>query len=228
MDDDYETISALIQPKIGLLLNYLRNHPEHTKTGLRLLFAHGAGAPMDSGFMNFFSEAISACGVEVIRFEFPYMQKRRQAGGKRPPDRMPVLLDCYREVIEHWGGAGQCVLAGKSMGGRVASMVLADRGAKAAVSIGYPFHPPGRPERLRAEHWSQIQSPWLILQGTRDPFGKPQEVAQYPLPQCAQLRWIDEGDHDFKPRKRSGLTQQTLWAQSAEMAANFVINLERK
>ncbi len=227
MDDDYETISVLIQPKKkSEFVKYLYNRPRQSKSSLRLIFAHGAGAPMDSEFMSFIANAISEHGIEVVRFEFPYMQQRRRTGRKRPPDRMPVLTQCFRDVIGDLGGASQCVVAGKSMGGRVASMMLAEQGAVAAVSMGYPFHPPAKPDKLRSEHWANISKPWLILQGSRDPFGKPDEVSQFPLPSSCRLHWLEDGDHDFKSLKRSQFSQQELWALAALTTANFVIGLE--
>ncbi|RLT92894.1 MAG: alpha/beta hydrolase, partial [Ketobacter sp.] len=109
------------------------------------MLAHGAGAPMDSDFMATIARLVCDRGIKVVRFEFPYMAQRRETGKKRPPDRMPVLMDTFSQVIDDHGGPDHCVVAGKSMGGRVASMVLAEGKARAAISLGYPFHPPGKP-----------------------------------------------------------------------------------
>jgi len=207
-------------------VKHLINKPDTPKTDKTLLFAHGAGAPMDSDFMTFIAQAIAAHGVAVVRFEFPYMQERRATGKKRPPDRMPKLMASFEEQVAAWGGADKCVAAGKSMGGRVASMLLSENLVTAAASLGYPFHPPGKPEKVRKDHWHSIIRPWLIVQGTRDPFGKPPEVEQYGLPQSAQLHWLEDGDHDFKPRKASGLLQEDHWLQAAAWVADFVKGLD--
>jgi len=111
------------------------------------------------------------------------------------------------------------------MGGRVASMLLSQSPVKGAVSLGYPFHPPGKPDKVRKEHWGDIKAPWLIVQGTRDPFGKPDEVAGYGLPASTDLRWLEDGDHDFKPRKASGLTRSQHWQQAADWVSDFIIGI---
>ena len=184
-----------------------------------LLLAHGAGAPMDSPFMNELAAALSARQVRVVRFEFPYMAARREDGRKRPPNPMPVLEKSMRELRA--GLQGRVFLGGKSMGGRVASQLAAELGASGFVCFGYPFHPPGKPERTRIEHLQQISCPGLIVQGTRDPFGKPDEVATYPLDPALQLHWLESGEHDFRPLKSSGLTQQALIEEAAAVAAGF-------
>ncbi len=203
-------------------MKQLINKPKKKETDLTLLFAHGAGAPMDSEFMETIASHIAGQGVTVVRFEFPYMAERRESGKKRPPDRMPKLMDCFELVVEEWGGPAKCVGSGKSMGGRVASMMLAEQNVAGAVSLGYPFHPPGKPEKVRKDHWQTMADPWLIVQGTRDTFGKPNEVAEYGLPQCAHIEWLEDGDHDFKPRKSSGLEQKDHWLQAAIWTAEFV------
>ncbi|MEO1829579.1 MAG: alpha/beta family hydrolase [Pseudomonas sp.] len=186
-----------------------------------LLLAHGAGAPMDSPFMTQLAAALSAQGVKVVRFEFPYMAARRDDGRKRPPNPMPMLEQCMREQAA--GVSGRLFLGGKSMGARVASQLAAEVGAAGFVCFGYPFHPPGKPERTRIEHLQQIGCPGLIVQGTRDPFGKPDEVAAYPLDPALQLHWLDSGEHDFRPLKASGRTQQALIEEAAGVAAAFMV-----
>lgn len=196
--------------------------PPTAKLEATLLLAHGAGAPMDSPFMNQLALALSACGVRVARFEFPYMSARRAEGGKRPPDPMPRLLDAYRGVVASVDGP--VIVSGKSMGGRVASMLADELGARAAVCFGYPFHPPGKPEKRRTEHLLEIITPTLIVQGTRDPFGKPAEVASYGLSRNVEMQWLESGDHDFKPLKASGLDQAGLIRQAARAAVRFSID----
>ncbi|WP_341706879.1 alpha/beta fold hydrolase [Halopseudomonas sp.] len=186
----------------------------------QLLLAHGAGAPMDSPFMDQLAAALAARGVRVLRFEFPYMAERRATGRKRPPNPMPALEAAFREHAAQV--KGPYFVGGKSMGGRVASMLAAEIGAEGFVCFGYPFHPPGKPERTRTEHLQQLQCRGMIVQGTRDPFGKPGEVAEYDLDQRLRLHWLESGEHDFKPLKSSGLTQQGLIEEAASVAATFM------
>jgi len=178
-----------------------------------LLFAHGASAAMDSQGMSRLAVAIAANGVRVVRFEFPYMAARRLSGKRTPPPRADKLIDAYAsalaEVAEEYSDA-PIYIGGKSMGGRVATM-LAARGShteqiKGVVVVGYPFHPPASPEKLRTEHLQSFPCPLLICQGTRDPFGTQAEVSGYALGQEATVTWFADGDHDLKPRVKSGET----------------------
>ena len=206
-----------------LVDGFMRTSPATPVVGT-LLLAHGAGAPMDSEFMNSLSSALGEAGVQVLRFEFPYMTLRRQQGGKRPPNPMPVLLDSFREHYKQAReqAVGPLFIGGKSMGGRVASLLADELSPAGLMCFGYPFHPPGKPERLRTEHLLQLQTPTLILQGTRDPFGKKAEVDMYALSEQLRIHWLESGDHDFKPLKSSGLTQQQLIAQAAQAATLFM------
>lgn len=204
---------------------YLCDRPQKPKSHLTLVLAHGAGAPMDSDFMTCMARLLNDRGISVVRFEFPYMAERRESGKKRPPNRMPELMKSFYAAVEHCGGPQLCVVGGKSMGGRVASMLLADGAVQAAVSLGYPFHPTGKPDNLRKDHWGAIEAPWLIVQGTRDPMGKREEVEGYELPSSALVKWLDDGDHDFKPRKASGLTQSQHWVQAADWVSEFIVGL---
>lgn len=201
-------------------MNLLFDTPTHPQTDLTVVLAHGAGVGMDSDFMVAMARGLCEQGIPVVRFEFPYMAQRRESGVKRPPDRMPLLESAFDAVLEKVGT--RCIAAGKSMGGRVASMLLARNACVAAISLGYPFHPPGKPDKLRADHWPTIERPWLIVQGSRDPFGTVDEVARYKLPQSASLTWLDDGDHDFKPRKSSGSTQAQHWQTAVLAMADFV------
>lgn len=173
--------------------------------GPTLLLAHGAGAPMDSDFMNAFADALAAKGGRSLRFEFPYMAARREDGRKRPPDRAPKLESAFIEFFaKATSGGRRCFVGGKSMGGRIASMVADDLGARGVICLGYPFHPPGKPEKLRTAHLQVMRTPTLILQGERDPFGKRDEPASFGLSDKVEVMWIPDGDHDLKPRKASG------------------------
>ena len=168
---------------------------------------------MDSPFIRWFAEGLADRGVRVARFEFPYMAERQQSGKKRPPDRLPVLMQTWRKVIDTLG-QDRLEIGGKSMGGRVASMVADAAQVKGLIGLGYPFHPVGNPDQLRVEHLRAMATPTLILQGTRDPFGSQAEVANYQLSSAIELHWLEDGDHDFKPRKASGQTQLSLWQEA--------------
>lgn len=178
--------------------------------GVTILLAHGAGAPMDSPALTSAAGALAAAGLRVARFEFGYMAGRR-TGGRRPPPRAETLIPEYRSVVEALGACDMLVIGGKSMGGRVASMVADEMHAAGRVAgllcLGYPFHPPGRPGQLRTRHLAQLATPALICQGTRDPFGTRAEVAGYALADRIEILWLEDGDHDLKPRRSvSGFT----------------------
>ncbi|MGH7987502.1 MAG: alpha/beta family hydrolase [Candidatus Binataceae bacterium] len=177
-----------------------------TDAPITLILAHGAGAPMDSPFMNTVAEALGGDHLRVARFEFPYMAARRDNNHRRAPDHEPVLLDAWRQAVARWSGARTLIIGGKSLGGRIASMVADELGVAGLVCLGYPFHPPGNPQRARVKHLEAMRTPALIVQGTRDSFGRPDEVAAYHLSKQVRLKWIEDGDHSFKPRARSGRT----------------------
>jgi hypothetical protein len=177
-----------------------------------LVLAHGAGAPMDSPFMAAFAAGIAARGFRVARFEFPYMAGRRAGGGKRPPDRQPVLLDTWRRLVDLLGPE-RLVIGGKSMGGRMASLVADEAGVRGLVCLGYPFHPPGRPEKTRTLHLEELRTPTLILQGTRDAMGGREAVEGYTLSAAIRIHWIADGNHDLVPRKKSGRTAEQNWEE---------------
>jgi predicted alpha/beta-hydrolase family hydrolase len=190
--------------------------------GPTLVLAHGAGAAMDSPGMADLASRISSRGVRVVRFEFAYMASRR-VGVRRPPPRADTLLDEYRQVLAEVGG--RPVIGGRSMGGRVASMIAAAEPSTAAglVCLSYPWHPPERPDQPRVAHLAELSLPALIVQGTRDPFGSPDEVAGYGLPTAIELLWLEDGDHDLRPRKSvSGFTHAQHLDAAADAVAGFV------
>lgn len=207
-------------------VSLLWNRPQGQVTG-RIILAHGAGAPMDSAPMTALARGLSERGFEVVRFEFPYMHARRE-GSRRGPDREPVLRQTWHRVIEQVGDPAGLVIGGKSMGGRMASLIADEAGVQGLVCFGYPFHPPGRPEKLRTAHLAAIRTPTLILQGTRDPFGKPEEVAGYELAATIRVVWIEDGDHSFKPRKKSGRTLEQNLSQAVDETASFAVALGQK
>ena len=179
-------------------MHYLTEGPEDAEAVF--LFAHGAGGAMDSPFMAQVSREMAERGIRVVRFEFPYMAARRAGKRTGAPDRQPVLLDCWKRVIEEHGG-GPCVfIGGKSLGGRMASMVADEVQARGLVCFGYPFHPPGKPEKTRTAHLADLRTPALILQGTRDAFGTPDEVSTYVLSKMIRIEWLEVGDHSLKSR----------------------------
>ena len=190
-----------------------------------LALAHGAGAPMDSPFMVALAAGLAAEGIRVARFEFPYMAARRRDGRKRPPDREAVLLDTWRQLIARLGPE-DLAIGGKSMGGRMASLVADETAVQGLVCLGYPFHPPGRPDKLRTAHLETIRTPTLIVQGTRDPFGTPEDVKGYRLSPAVRLHWAEDGDHGLAPRKASGRTTERNWAEAISAIAAFLRALE--
>lgn len=193
-----------------------------------LILAHGAGAPADSPFMEMLAAALAEQGIGTIRFEFPYMQKRRQDGKKRPPDRAPVLLEHFSRVLDEIraevGSGRRVLLGGKSMGGRMASILASQRqGMDGVVCFGYPFHPPGKPDRWRTEHFNDLKSPLLVLQGTRDPFGKPSEMKRHEKElENIRTHWLEGGNHDFQPLKSQPETQGDLIGEAARAARLFI------
>ncbi|OCH47981.1 MULTISPECIES: alpha/beta fold hydrolase [Vibrio] len=185
------------------------------------VFAHGAGAGMDHGFMQSVAKGLAFKGIRVIRFNFPYMIKRAEDGKRRPPDRAPKLLDAYQEIIEQVD-ADKLVIGGKSMGGRMASHLSEVDKVAAMACLGFPFHPPGKPEKYKGEHLAELAKPCLILQGERDTFGKREEFADFDLSDSIRVEFIPDGDHSFKPRKSSGYTEQQNIALTVEKLSAFI------
>jgi uncharacterized protein len=194
-----------------------------------LIMAHGAGQGIDSSFLAHVAEALGRAGMRVIRFEFPYMAEIRRTGRRRPPDREPALLERWSLVIDRELAAGtdarRLLIGGKSLGGRMASLIADERSPAGLVCLGYPFHPAGSPNRLRTQHLQVLRTPTLICQGTRDIFGKPEEVAGYGLAPSIRLVWIEDGDHSFKPRKQSGRTWEQNMDQAAQLVVDFAASL---
>ncbi|EHJ92886.1 hypothetical protein KUC_2848 [Vreelandella boliviensis LC1] len=204
----------------------------------RLLFAHGAGAGQQSPFMRQFVTSLAGLGIQVLCIDFPYMQQMQETGKRRPP---PPIAHTIAQFAQWYALLdplfdGPLWVGGKSMGGRVATLFASTQFASAqpaseqpfispvpgVVVAGYPFHPTKAPEKLRLDHWPAIACPMLILQGERDPFGSREEVTGYTLPPSAQLAWLKDGDHDFKPRRFSGVTQTVLIDEATQVAASFV------
>ena len=176
--------------------------------------------------MQAMAALLAARGIHVVRFEFAYMAARRIGGGRKPPSRMPQLLDEYRAVLAGLGD-GPVFIGGKSMGGRAASLLAAAPDMPETIAglicLGYPFHPPGKPEKLRTAHLGNLRCPALIVQGERDPFGTVEEVPAYGLPASISVHWCPVGNHDLVPPKRSGHTAGQNWKVAADAIAGFIM-----
>lgn len=185
-------------------MHTLINGPEN---GPICLFAHGAGAPMDSDFMEAVAQGLGEHGIKVVRFEFPYMQERRETGKKRPPNRQPELLECFSQYVKQQ--QGPVYLMGKSMGGRMASILAAEHPElpiQHVFALGYPFHPLNKLEKLRVDHLPDMTCDMTIFQGERDKMGDRDLVSALTLPTNVEIVWLEDGDHDLKPRVKSGFT----------------------
>ena len=205
-----------------------------TPTYGRILFAHGAGAGHLSDFMRQFVATLAGAGLQVFAIDFPYMQYAYEVGKRRPPPPVDHTLAHFSRWYQLLCPLGSSPLwvGGKSMGGRIASMFAGDaltggifsheKGCPGLVIAGYPFHPPRQPHKLRLAHFASVGCPALILQGERDPFGNIEEVSSYALPPTTHLKWLQDGDHDFKPRRASGLKHTVLIDEAAVHAASFV------
>ncbi len=162
---------------------------------------------MDTPFMTFMAEGLARHDCRVGRFEFPYMAERRQTGKRKPPNTAQVLMDTWRAAINTCR-AKQVVIGGKSMGGRIASMIADDADVKGLVCLGYPFYGAGRRDKPRIAHLETLKTPTLICQGERDKLGDRVEVETLKLSRKIALHWCPDGDHDLKPRKASGRTHE--------------------
>lgn len=176
--------------------------------------------------MNVFAAGIAKRGgqhgIRTARFEFPYMAIRRATGKKRPPDRPPILLQAWREVMEQVGHV-PLAIGGKSMGGRMASMIADQAAVRGLVCIGYPFHAPGKtasPERLG--HMATLKTPTLIVQGSRDALGAREDVEGYALSPAIRIHWSEDGDHSLKPRVVSGRTEAQNIGEGVEAVVGFL------
>lgn len=191
----------------------------------RFIFAHGAGADMDHAFMEQVAEGLAEQGIRVIRFNFPYMVKRAEDGKKRPPDRAPKLLDAFRQVISEQAQGQPVVIGGKSMGGRMASLLAEEALVAGVACLGYPFHPPGKPEKYKGEHLASLSKPCLILQGERDTFGQREELSEFSLSDSVRVTFLPDGDHSFTPRKRSGFTESGNIAAAVAALSQFILEV---
>jgi predicted alpha/beta-hydrolase family hydrolase len=210
------------------MVQFLVNGPEEAAQAL--ILAHGAGAAMDSPFMNAIAEGLGEQGITVFRFEFAYMAERRKGGPKRPPSSQGRLIGEWREAVGEVAAqrpVSAVAIGGKSLGGRVASMIADDVRAAGLVCLGYPFHPPSKPDVLRTRHLERLTTPTLIVQGTRDPFGNREEVGSYVLSPAIRFHWAEDGDHGLKPRKASGRTEDQNLTEAVRRIARFLVSSNR-
>ena len=203
------------------------------------LFAHGAGADMNAEFMTQVAEGLAERGVRVVRFNFPFMIKRAEDGKRRPPDRAPKLLAAYEDAIKQLNCP--VVIGGKSMGGRMSSMLLAGNALReeadrlpilGSACLGFPFHAPGKDPKNRLDHLQALTQPMLIVQGTRDAMGTREEVDGYfeeeKINPAIRIHWLEDGNHDLKPRKISGFSHQQHINSAIEQVADFVLMLNQR
>lgn len=198
-----------------------------------LILGHGAGAGKEHEFMQAMASELVAKGISTVLFNFPYMQTIKATSKRRPPDKADKLMSHFTAVIETCSKDNKALhnlpvfIGGKSMGGRMATMVYeAVSNVKGAIALGYPFHPPSKPEKTRTEHLQTASKPLLIIQGERDTFGTKSEVESYKkngvLSSMIECSYLEDGDHSFKPRKASGKTQEEHIAKATTLTASFI------
>jgi uncharacterized protein len=221
--NEKESVTAVLYPAAKKL-----------RAGLTALLGHGAGANQLSGFMRMFANGLAARGLDVMTFNFIYMEQ-----GRSVPDQKPKLESCFRAVIAALAKHrklknNRLVVGGKSMGGRIASQVVAAQkeeplalDVNGLVFLGYPLHPPGNPARLRVEHLEQIKKPMLFVQGTRDALGTPEEIQPFvkDLRPAAQIYTIEGGDHSFKAPKKFGRPQEQIYEAAMDEIARWVATI---
>ena len=199
---------------------------QQDRVGITLILGHGAGAGQTSNFMVEFADALAARGIDIVTFNFLYSEQKR-----RLPDPNSKLEECYREVIETFFKLPELrenplTIGGKSMGGRIASQVAAAGACPVSglIFLGYPLHPPGRPDRLRAEHLSRIKAPMLFVQGSRDAFGTPDELRPIidGFAARADLQVVEGGDHSFKVPRKSEFSQDEVYRQIQDFIASWL------
>lgn len=188
----------------------------------KLVLAHGAGAPMDSDWMNTVSSLLEAQGIEVHRFNFPYMDKRSVDCKKRPPDKASTLIDCFKKTLRELD-IENTYIGGKSMGGRIAATIADEVGAAGVICFGFPFHAPGREiKEDRLKVLREIETSTLILQGERDTMGSKDEIESYALSKAVRVEFLPDGDHSFKARVKSGHTLEGNLQTAANLTADFI------
>ena len=213
--NDKESVTALLYPA-----------DKKNRAGVTVVLGHGAGAGQTSGFMRMFAKGLAERGLDVMTFNFVYMEQ-----GRSVPDQKHKLEGCFRAVIEaalkHKKlKNNRVVIGGKSMGGRIASQVASQgvEGVSGLVFLGYPLHPPGKPEQRRDAHLPALGQPMLFVQGTRDVFGTADEIRQLlPNLQHATLHEIQNGDHSFRISGRGAPKPDEVLSGILNVVRNFVL-----
>ena len=182
---------------------------------INMVFAHGSGIGMNHHFMQSFATAMSIKNFTVYLFEFSYMQQIQKTGIKRPPPNIAKLELELLALLDALTLSSPLVIGGKSLGSRVASLIVDQTNALGWFALGYPFHPQRKPDTLRVTHLLTSQKPALIVQGTRDALGSYDEVLGYKLPKHINLRWLSHMDHSFKPFKASNYSQNEAIERAA-------------
>lgn len=209
-------------PEIRQILNTVDN------AKALVIFAHGAGADMEHEYITELTRLLNKQQLNVLRFNFPYMDKRKLDGKRRPPDRMPKLIACYQQVLAGVNSQLPIFIAGKSMGGRVAATIASDKELTAkhqlqgVICLGYPFHPVKKLDKLRLTPLQETQLPILILQGQRDALGSETEIESYDFSVKCQVHFFTDGDHDLKPRVKSGFTLKQHQASAVLKMKGFI------
>ena len=192
-----------------------------------IALAHGAGGAMDSPGMQGITQRLADAGLRVVRFEFAYMAQRRLDGKRRPPNSPKRLQATWHLVVDKLiaqTGPERLLIGGRSMGGRIASMIADDVGVAGLVCLGYPFHAPGKPDKPRTAHLADLRTPALFCQGERDTFGARPEVEAYLLSDAIQIEWMPDGDHTLKPRKKSGRSE----SDNLDLARDLIVAFARR
>lgn len=198
---------------------------------VKLILAHGAGAGSQSDFMQLICNKVTEFtkkqmkeNVEVILFDFPYMQQIHATGKKRPPDKMAKLVAAFEQQVGQVSADDIIFVAGKSMGARVAleTILASNRTINAVIALGYPFYPPGKAEKHRLELLQKITAPCLIIQGERDTFGNRAWVEQQALSNNIQINWITAADHSLKPLKSSGVSHEQALDSASHAIVEFI------
>jgi predicted alpha/beta-hydrolase family hydrolase len=233
MPDEAEKLTIQVNDKEAVTgLVYPADKKNHV--GMTVVLGHGAGANQTSGFMRMFAKGLAARGLDVMTFNFIYMEQ-----GRSIPDQKPKLEACFRAVIEaalkqKKLKKNRLVIGGKSMGGRIASQVMAGEGIErfaddvaGLVFLGYPLHPPGNPAKLRVEHLEHIHKPMLFVQGTRDTLGTPEEIQPYikNFRPSAKIYAIEGGDHSFRAPKKFGLSPEQVFENAMDEIDRWIRTL---
>jgi len=203
----------------------------------QVIFAHGAGADMSHEFMTQITGLFNNANINVLRFNFPFMDKRIELGKRYPPDRMPKLLECYQSIINDFITSNfissnnvekklPLFIGGKSMGSRVAATLAGDNEISKVIDgvfcLGYPFHPTKKPEKLRLTPLQNTLKPIVVVQGERDTLGSQVEILDYKVSNLCHCVFLVDGDHSLKPRVKSGFTHQQHMAQAVDIITTFI------